>query len=332
MKIYKLFLIISFSLISLSGCEKNEDGGENLPENPLTFDGVEVLRNVLPPGYYTVVRYTSENIAYTVNSYGKIFKTEDGGDSWTEQESGTELHLNDIFFFDDLHGYIVGFESWEGVILKTVDGGNTWISTEIQDSGLHNIHFINKETGFATGNKLFKTEDGGETWNEIDLGYITYGDINFYDERMGFMTVGGALLKTIDGGINWIQLENMSLNIGPINKIQILNGIAYFSSNSGKIFKTSDRGVTWETIHATGINSPYFINEMQAVGGGEEWTHPHSYFPTGFLSITNNGGRSWKKKYFLHYSLHRINDVDFVNDSTGLAVGDIEGYVVKINF
>lgn len=325
-----LFLLM---IAGMWGCCDNNDDEEIQSKDQITFDNVEILCNVLPPGHYSEVRFTSQNTAYTITNNGKIFKTEDGGNTWVQQNSGTERHLYDMFFLNDLHGYVVGNDGVtnEGIILKTVDGGNTWESANFQIR-LSAIHFINESIGFATGRKLFKTQDGGTTWDEIDLGYYSYGDISFFDENTGFMnaiistTFQPALLKTTDGGVNWIVLNNINV----IGEIQILNGLAFLHSYS-KIFKTCNKGESWIVIDDVSGTSVRFLNEHQGVGVGQFW-HELGYFPNGMLYITNDGGKHWEKKYFPADEFYSIEDIDFSNDSTALAVGHTSGCVVKLRF
>lgn len=319
---------VLFLFLLLVGCG---DDDEIRPIEMITFDNLQILYDILPPGYYSKVRFTSQNTAYTITTKGKIFKTEDGGNTWIQQESGTEMHLYNMFFLNDLNGYIVGGEDInEGILLKTMDGGNTWSSINFHVR-LSSIYFINETTGFAAGRKLFRTRDGGETWNEVDLGYFAYGSLNFFDEITGFLTTGNVVLKTIDGGNNWLPINNVIGNYS-IKQMQIFDDIAFLLSNGTKIFITPDRGNTWQVINTPSTNSVYFINERQAIGVGQHW-YELGYFPNGVLCITNNGGKYWEEKYFPADEFYSLNDIDFSNDSTALAIGNSpKGCVIKLKF
>jgi photosystem II stability/assembly factor-like uncharacterized protein len=210
-------LITFFNLLLLS-CDGDEISSKDL----LTFHNVETLCDVLLSGDYGAVRFTSQNTAYTITNNGKIFETVDGGNTWPQQNSGTDMHLYSMSFLNDLHGYIVGGDE-EGVFLKTSDGGNTWLSTNFQ-AGLSSVYFIDENIGFAAGKKLLKTQDGGIIWNEIDLGFFSYGGINFFDNKTGFLAAGNVVLKTTDGGNNW-EAINIGLGNYSIRKIKIFNNM-----------------------------------------------------------------------------------------------------------
>jgi len=320
-------ILITFLNLSLLSCDGDEISSKDL----LKFDNVETLCDVLPPGDYSAVRFTSQNTAYTITNNGKIFKTVDGGNTWSQQNSGTEMHLYGMSFIDNLHGYIVGGDG-DGVFLKTSDGGNTWLSTNFQ-AGLSSVYFINENIGFvAAGKKFLKTQDGGITWNEIDLGFFSYGGINFFDKKNGFLTAGNVILKTTDVGNNWEAIKDV-LGNSSIKKIQIFNDIACLLSTGSKIFITFDRGVSWSSIEPPNMNSVYFINEHQAIGVAQRWPEL-GYFPNGILYLTNDGGRHWEEKYTIGVEeFYNIKDIDFSNDSTALAVGQTNrGCIIKLRF
>ena len=67
------------------------------------------------------VHFTDDNTGYAVGTVGSIYKTVDGGITWTAQTSNTTQTLNEIFFPTATTGYAVGNN---GTIRKTVDGGS----------------------------------------------------------------------------------------------------------------------------------------------------------------------------------------------------------------
>jgi photosystem II stability/assembly factor-like uncharacterized protein len=97
-----------------------------------------------------------------------------------------------------------------------------------------------------------------------------------------------------------------------------LNG--YIVSESGTIISTSDGGASWQTItypdyHFTSV---YFSNGMHGciVGWQEMLADSSAIF------ITQNGGEDWSS--ISHSRVNRLNDVFFVNDDMGWAVGSKE--------
>lgn len=128
--------------------------------------------------------------------------------TWTEQNSGTEDHLNDVFFVDNQTGWAVG---GNGVILATTDGGQTWDAQTVGTTdGFRTVFFLDADTGWVASfnlqSTLFKTTDGGTTWTDITpesiLGSIE--DIAFANAMDGWM-VADSIYKTTDGGITWLS-------------------------------------------------------------------------------------------------------------------------------
>lgn len=89
---------------------------------------------------------------------GSIFRTTDGGNTWTEQIKA-EWGLNAVAFTDLFNGTAVGHV---GTILKTTNGGDTWIS---QNSGstasFFGISFPDAKNGWIVGSsgKIYRTKN-----------------------------------------------------------------------------------------------------------------------------------------------------------------------------
>ena len=108
-----------------------------------------------------------------VSQNSVIQKTVDGGQTWVNQETGTEDVLEDIFFVDNKHGWAVGEN---GLVLHTSNGGDKWTA---QASGteetLRSIRFTDQYMGWAVGGDLgvgviVHTNDGGKNWEVQDPG------------------------------------------------------------------------------------------------------------------------------------------------------------------
>ena len=137
-----------------------------------------------------------------------IQKTTDGGQSWVNQETGTEDVLEDIFFVDDKHGWAVGEN---GLILYTSNGGDKWTA---QASGteetLRSIRFADKFIGWAVGGDLgvgviVHTNNGGKNWEAQDLsglkagmlevGKIRMNSVFILDEQVWLTGGNGVILQ-----------------------------------------------------------------------------------------------------------------------------------------
>lgn len=92
------------------------------------------------------IHFEGFNTGWVCGDIGYIYKTEDGGITWTAQTSGTEVSLQGIAFVNENIGYACGFD---GTILGTNDGGGNWsVSTTDTDEHIMAIDF-NMSRGIA---------------------------------------------------------------------------------------------------------------------------------------------------------------------------------------
>ncbi|MFC2093668.1 WD40/YVTN/BNR-like repeat-containing protein, partial [Bacteroidota bacterium] len=100
---------------------------------------------------------------------GKIFKTTNKGDNWTQISSTGFSSFGNIFFVNENTGYVC-FYSSNGNIYKTTNGGYNWTpQTTNPFIGINYLFFINPNTGYAGGQFgiIFKTTNGGVFVNQI---------------------------------------------------------------------------------------------------------------------------------------------------------------------
>lgn len=274
---------------------------------------------------------------------------------WYSQSSGTTSNLNNVKFFNNNTGTVVG---QAGKILRTTNGGSNWVS---QNSGTTNhlfgVHFINTSTGWAIGDigTILKTTNGGSTW-VTQTSNILYQlrSITFLNTSTGYI-VGwyGTILRTTNGGNSWV-----SLNTGTTNN---LHGISFANSNTGfvvgwygTIKKTTNGGNNWITLSSgttsTLENVTFFDTQTGLIVGesgrvqrttnsGTNWTvqtsgtsnwlsgikSPHANFATmvgelGIIRATTNGGINWYSQ--ASNTGNWLNKIDYIDTLNGWAVGD----------
>jgi photosystem II stability/assembly factor-like uncharacterized protein len=142
-------------------------------------------------------------------SIRSIFKTEDGGTSWTEM--GRADAANRIAFLDPDNGFRWGTLS---KIEKTSDGGRSWagISGSLDTTYVNfNISIPDAKTIIAgSGTDIFRTIDAGANWTRLNLPeQIGVKDFAFTGPDTGYAllrtaSAGYAIVKTMDAGKSWI--------------------------------------------------------------------------------------------------------------------------------
>lgn len=288
----------------------------------VTTDGGETWRAGVVPGADSLefrdIEGVSETIAYLLaagpGDRSRIYKTEDGGRSWSLQfTSRNSSAFYDCFaFWDERRGFTMSDavegrfpairttdgERWtdigdrlppaqtgegafaaSGTCTATIGDGHGWIST-----------------GAAARARVLATSDGGETWQAYETPIV-----------QGSATSGGASLEfrdTLSG---------------------ILGGgdIAAPDSFADNVARSSDGGRTWRL--ATRTPFPGAIYGLAYVPGGGSRTVVATG-PSGAAWSADEGGR-WT-------ALEGVRDywaVGFASSKAGWLVGT-EGRILKIAF
>ncbi|GAA4719141.1 hypothetical protein H9L13_08220 [Sphingomonas lutea] len=263
---------------------------------------------------------------------GDLFRTDDGGRSWTKVWSRKGTFIRALGFVDAKHGFMgnVG-DYYPGVtdrvpLYETKDGGASWAPVdlggvivegicaidvlrirsiyqgELRDSAV--IHAAGRVGGPA---KLLRSVDGGRTWSYLDLsahaGMIL--DVKFIDARTGFVFAGSnsdikdseaLILKTTNGGRTWRPVYRSGRKLENSWKGSFVNARTGFAT-----VQTYDPERTQQVI-------------VRTTNGGETWRElplvsdaKARQFGIGFATEqvgwvgtaaggfeTRDGGRTWK--------------------------------------
>jgi photosystem II stability/assembly factor-like uncharacterized protein len=99
-----------------------------------------------------------------------IWRTEDGGFSWTQQFAGNFV---DAHFFSKDKGWVIGKVNEINILLLTIDGGNNWseVGTPYTQGDYRRIDFVDEFHGWIYANsqnsdELLRTTNGGITFVE----------------------------------------------------------------------------------------------------------------------------------------------------------------------
>jgi photosystem II stability/assembly factor-like uncharacterized protein len=158
----------------------------------------------------------------------------------------------DIRFADRMHGWAVGYNGFNALIMGTVDGGDHW-TTEYSGSEITGqfdlVRFWDSSHGWVLANDaVMKTDNGGESWNLMHF----YPGSKFNDiELVGpadFWIAGawGHLIHS-PNGFDWHEVvltASLSENfIGWVKFVSKETGWAW--GVKGDIVMTHDGGHTW---------------------------------------------------------------------------------------
>ena len=261
---------------------------------------------------------------------GEIYKTTDGGITWTEKPNDFNTVLHAVDFINDHVGYAVGGAGW---LLRTEDCGENWerILSHMPERELWNIKFMNEQVGYIMGsdNFLLKTRDGGLSWqvaSNISTGGKYWYNCDFVSEdtvffvgAKGSMFGDGFLAKTTDGGetITELNIPEYMFHIYALEAISDQE-IWLGDGRMSRIFHTLNGGDTWDTIalepYARGITRMKFFNETTG-----------KILCNGQMYHTEDGGATWTENSFHNGYLEEIAWID---EDTYVTSG-YAGYIFK---
>lgn len=191
---------------------KTSDGGltwNQLPRfSEYDFQGVSFFNKLsgYVAGRFGVRNEKTQEVEWKV----KIFKTEDGGNSWTQSYQGDN----------------------ESTVFQI-----TVFSPEIALASIN-------------GTRLIRTEDGGQKWKDVSYNGRQVTSITFAPDKTFWLVGGkGEFLISKDSGITWQKPDNFpnelhNHNWWSIDFDKIGNGLAV--SEGGEIAYTNDTGKTWK--------------------------------------------------------------------------------------
>jgi photosystem II stability/assembly factor-like uncharacterized protein len=244
----------------------------------------------------------NDSTAYMGGFFGRLVKTTNGGQSWSQVDDVTGYPISGGIWGMDFPSVNVGYIPDDaGRIYKTTDASASWTQIYLStSSNFYDCYFFNTDTGFVCGEfgELLKTEDGGDSWNTIETGVTTrLYDFCFTSDSVGFIALrSGDILTTADSGNTWgsIGLSNTN-DLYHIDFANDTLGIAV--GLYGTVLRTVDGGETWETISVSTLDrltSVLFIDAETVLITGDY----------GLLLRSTDGGESFSSEIdFTVYNL-----------------------------
>jgi photosystem II stability/assembly factor-like uncharacterized protein len=285
-----------------SAIHKTNNGGSTWSNIPVTYSPSTTTPSVISSFHF--IDASNGWLASRSSSYHQyLFKTSDGGDSWTQIYYNTGASLNKIYFKDALNGWALN--GWMKEIWETHDGGLSWnvaFTSTPNGSFPNDIFFLDNNNGFIVGYRsIFRTINGGLNWTEHFLGE-KMNNIHFNTTLEGYACAYeyGNFYKTIDGGSNW-TLHYQDTTLPEMTSIHFTSPqIGYWSGGSEcrfgachgepRILKTTDGGNSWTAmIQPLGWlqapNKQY--HDVKFTTGGIGWMNSSDGKMAKLESITN---------------------------------------------
>ncbi len=193
------------------------------------------------PGKQDDIAFVSTRTGWYGNGAGLLYRTDDGGESWTKVWEQPGTFIRALGFLDADNGFLgnVGVGYYPNVadeqpLYRTRDGGRSWSPIEAENIGLVRgicgidvlpqqrifqgelrasaiVHAAGRVGGPAA---MLRSLDGGDTWSVLDLGAHAgmILDVKFFSADEGLVCAASSqdmsqanalILRTTDGGASW---------------------------------------------------------------------------------------------------------------------------------
>ena len=265
-------------------------------------------------------------LLFIVLSYSSIIP------QWEYQFPPVDGLLISTDFVDSNNGVASGWQfelsSALGRITYTSDGGENWFLANIPDSSrsIADIQMINSKLGYACGayNTLASTypEQNFNHYENLHLEKYNPHQWQLYKYALNPNQEDsrGIFLKTTNGGVDWTAVGTLPDSIYYLAGLSFLDSLTGYivstsgTQNNGKIFKTTDGGMSWhQQTFDDGINfwDIEFINHIKGIAVG--YIVPPVGDLQGIVYWTENGGEEWhlldfpEIDNFNHLSFNSLN-------------------------
>jgi photosystem II stability/assembly factor-like uncharacterized protein len=234
---------------------------------------------------------TGENNSQRSVAYGDgVYKSADGGKSWTNMGLRNSEHISQIYVDpDNSLNLLVAAQGplWNAGgdrgLYRTTDGGGSWSKIlEVDEFTGVNEFVVNPENPdhiIATS-----VQRGRHVWGIVGGG------------------PGSAIYKTIDGGASWRVMETgipsgekgrIGLGMAP-SEPNIVYAIIFAEEDGSGFYKSVDFGESWEKRSDRMSNDAQYYNEITV-----DPKDPDRVFSVDTFSwITEDGGLSWQRLGF----------------------------------
>jgi photosystem II stability/assembly factor-like uncharacterized protein len=209
-------------------------------------------------------------IYVATNDY--IYKTRDGGQTWTNLSKGMSHSRVISMAIDPVYPATVYAGTKGDAVYKSHDGGQRWTSMRagLDDATISSVvnQFVfdpadNNHLFLATTMGVFETKDGGERWTKRMEGMkevLMVVTLGMDPTRPAILYAGtsGGVYKSVDQAGHWEQANNglvppdmvktsRALNVSAVLVDPFQPDTVYAATLSG-LYKTTDAAASWKRI------------------------------------------------------------------------------------
>jgi photosystem II stability/assembly factor-like uncharacterized protein len=234
-----------------------------------------------------------EGYIFTGGWNDKIFRSTSGGNSWDTLVVSGDSEQIITSINTDLEGYIFagtwGDPRFDKGVFRSGDNGESWeaVNNGLTDLSITSL-FVDKGSNLYAGTEsgsAFRSSDQGESWIQIGPIASQVNDIIIDENNIIFAGTENEVYRSTDLGLSWEYSSNGITSAGINSLAYNINGDIWAGADSynGGIFRSTDKGNTWES---GGINT--IISSILCDDSGYVYVSV-----LGNLYRTTDDGNSW---------------------------------------
>ncbi len=321
-------ITILFLALLLTSCSKDADD----------ITGVQRLPVAAGENLFSVY-FINDSIGFAAggkrNSYGFIFRTTNGGQTWYKVYDNPKRCIFAIGFNKAGKGFAGGdylqLDTSDdlGLTWHFFDHGNNVPVNEFDRVAFRKFSFVENHVYVAGGEDFKKgifyhSSDNGLTWNFQYYANEMTG-IWFTDTLKGFFTGNGLFLTTSDGGQTFSPAGPEHDFFTSVWFTSPTDG--FCATYNGALYATTDGGKTWETRlsgnNVAGIRT--YFNDLLFTD------HLNGYIACddGLIVRTKDGGKTWN--YYSVNTKARLTSISSTSRFIFMAGTDGYVYMMSLN-
>lgn len=240
---------------------------------------------------------SSPSTIYVASPRG-VFKTTDGGVSWT-WSTGVAAFTIWSLAVDPTDAGVVYAAAGTSGMWKSADGGESWVPANkgLEKLAVATVAVTSGGVLAATSGGLFRSADGGRSWTAAEGDIFDYIPFVLSVDPMNLGIVyainWSGLFRSTDGGMTWTTCGG-ALAPHEITSVAIGQSALYAGLYRGGVYKSTDDGASWFPVNE-GLGDRHVVAVAVSPANSDIVYASTIYSQDAGTYLSSDGGSHWTK-------------------------------------